>query len=98
MHTIADLIERHQAEILESWTEGAANASFARGLSPAELANMMPEYLALLGGGDADAGRLSVGQQAVIERHMSNRLRQGFVLNEILTEFALLSRCFARFI
>jgi hypothetical protein len=29
----------------------------------------------------------------LIERHLSSRMRQGFVLNEILTEFAILGRC-----
>jgi len=40
----------------------------------------------------------SAGQQALIERHLSKRLREGFSLNEILTEFAVLGRGVASYL
>lgn len=99
MQTVFRLIATHGAEILEAWTEAAKNATSARSLSSLELASLMPEYLTLLGQGSTRAeARLSAAQGALIERHLANRLREGFHLNEILTEFAVLGRCVSRFV
>lgn len=99
MKSVAGLIRTHRSEILSAWTEDAKQATSARNLSSPELASMMPEYLSLLGQETPSPdSRLSQAQQALIERHLSNRLREGFNLNEILTEFALLGRCVSRFL
>lgn len=98
MGTVSELIRTHRTKILRAWTEAARNATSAKDLTFPELASLMPEYLSLLGGelplGDP---RLSQAQHALIERHLSNRLREGFNLNEILTEFAVLGRCVSPF-
>ena len=99
MRTVGTVIDRHHTAILDLWTKGVRRAAFAEGLTPPELASMMPEYLSLLGRGAAtDAGGLSHEQQQLIESHLSNRLRQGSVLNEILTEFAVLGRSVSRYL
>src|SRR4029450_10812883 len=96
MQTVASLIRTHGPEILRAWTEAAKNATSAKSLTSLELASLMPEFLALLGQEPTPAdARLSTAQVALIERHLSNRLREGFHLNEILTEFAVLGRCAA---
>jgi len=94
MKTIAALIRTHRTEILRAWTEASKQATSAQGLTSLELASLMPEYLSLLGEDTPE----STAKQALIERHLSNRLREGFNLNEILTEFAILGRCVSRFL
>lgn len=97
MRTVGTVIDRNHTAILDLWTKEVRRAAFAEGLTPPELASMMPEYLSLLGRGAATASaELSHEQQQLIERHLSNRLRQGSVLNEILTEFAVLGRSVSR--
>jgi hypothetical protein len=99
MRTVGGVIDANQAAIVQMWMEGSREALFAEGLTQLQLKNMMPEYLSLLGRGrPGDSAGLSGAQQALIERHLSNRLRQGAVLNEILTEFAVLGRCVSRFL
>jgi RsbT co-antagonist protein rsbRD N-terminal domain len=99
MTTIAALIRTHRSEILRAWTEHSKQATSAKDLSSLELASLMPEYLSLLGQETPEPdARLSGAKQALIERHLSNRLREGFNLNEILTEFAVLGRCVSRFL
>jgi hypothetical protein len=99
MDTVTSVIEHHHDEIVELWTDAARHTPFAAGLSAIELHNMIPAYLSSLGhGGAPAAAALTVAQRDLIERHTGNRLRQGFVLNEILTEFALLGRSIGRVI
>jgi hypothetical protein len=94
MGTLRELIDRHQSEILSAWTEAAQQAVSARDLSSLELASLMPRYLSLLGERTPEPdGRLGDAQIALIEDHLANRLREGFDLSEILTEFAVLGRC-----
>jgi signal transduction histidine kinase len=96
MSTVHDVIAVHKDEILSLWLHGMGDAAFAEGLSRAELAGAMPEYLASLGDGvTGDPAQLADSQHELIERHLSSRLRQGATLNEILAEFASLSRCVA---
>lgn len=99
MRTVATLIRTHASEILHAWSEAAKQATSAKNLTAPELASFMPEYLAVLGedGGSANA-QLSTPQTMLVERHLSNRLREGFSLNEILTEFAILGRCVSPFL
>lgn len=88
------LIEAHGKQIAVLWSHEARQAPSARGLSERELIGTMMAYLASLGHDDAaEPARLRRGQLGLIERHLSSRMRQGFVLNEILTEFAILGRC-----
>ncbi|HTE52476.1 MAG TPA: ATP-binding protein [Kofleriaceae bacterium] len=97
MSTVGEVIGRHHDAILHLWGAQAGRAASAEGLTPPELISMMPDYLASLGrSGEDDAVELSSAQQSLIERHLSRRLRQGFALNEIVTELAVLGRCVSR--
>jgi signal transduction histidine kinase len=90
MSTLVEIIERNQTHILERWSKAAGYARFAHGLTPAELAGAMPSYLEALGRDGSTPAQLSEAQQLVLESHLSQRLRQGANLNEILTELASL--------
>jgi GAF domain-containing protein len=92
--TTHGLIAAHGKQIAVLWSHEARQVPSARGLSERELIGTMMAYLESLGHDDAEEpARLRRGQLGLIERHLSSRMRQGFVLNEILTEFAILGRC-----
>ncbi len=96
MTSLHELIEANKEEILRHWTNRMIDSAFAEGLSVPELVGVMPEYLSSLGGGlPSDPAQLDAVQGELVERHLSSRLRQGATLNEILSEFATLSRCVA---
>src|ERR1700758_1314782 len=98
MGTVCEVIEQHRSEILDVWMNAARARPSARDLTPPELASMMPKYLSLLGRSElAEAAQLTVPQKELIEHHLSNRLREGFDLNEILAEFSTLGRCVFQF-
>ncbi|HSK03004.1 MAG TPA: HAMP domain-containing sensor histidine kinase [Kofleriaceae bacterium] len=88
MATVSELIARHHDTIMRCWLEQAGAVSSARGLAAPALQNLMPRYLASLQapGGDGH------GQ---VESHFATRLRQGFLLTEIVEELELLGRCIA---
>jgi signal transduction histidine kinase len=90
MGTIGDVIARHHSEIVRMWVHTAQRSPSARELSGAEVASTIPAYLSLLA--DGDPAQLSDEQRRLVEHHMSSRLRNGFNLNEILTEYASLAR------
>lgn len=100
MTTVGDVIERHRAEILHLWEEGAGRPASTDGLRAApELASVMPAYLDSLGrSAGEEQALISASQEQLIERHLSTRLRDGFELNEIVTEFAILGRCVSRIV
>ena len=96
MRTVHELVDANRDEILRRWVQGTRESAFAEDLSASELAGVMPDYLGSLGRiGIDDAVLLSEQQLGLIEKHLSNRLRQGSTLNEILTEFAVLGRVVA---
>lgn len=98
-NTMRDAIAAHHPSIIGQWSGRMQMASFAEGLSLSELTGIMPMFLSLLGHCNSDVSdvgssvQLSDVQRALVERHMSNRLRQGSTLNDVLTEFATLSQC-----
>lgn len=97
MGAIHEVIRSHHSEIVGMWTEAARQRASARGLTAHELAGAIPEFLAALGDNEAaEPARLSDGQRTLIAHHLSGRLRQGFDLNEMLTELATLGRCVFR--
>jgi hypothetical protein len=96
MTTVAEAIARNHDAIVRSWTDAAQGSDSAKDTAPRDLVSNMSAFLSLLGTGGP--GGLSEAQQALIERHMTNRLRAGYELNEILTGFAVLGRCVARFL
>jgi len=96
MIALHDFIEDHKDEILRHWTDRMIDSAFAEGLSVPELVGVIPDYLSSLGAAPpSDPGQLDAAQRDLVERHLAHRLRQGATLNEILSEFATLSRCVA---
>nr|WP_276604986.1 GAF domain-containing sensor histidine kinase [Nannocystis sp. RBIL2] len=81
-------LDRHGDKILQAWASEASRAASARGLSDVELKNLMPVCLAALTGG-ADEEVL----MRHIESHLSDRIRWGFEVAEVVEEFAILERC-----
>lgn len=95
MASVAEIIRKHHAEILELWTSRAKKAAAARGLDRPEFQNVIPSYLLGLAEAGDDLGRFQGKRRQQVENHVSSRLRQGFQLAEIVEEFALLGRCIA---
>lgn len=91
MPTIKHIIETQGSRILERWAEEAQRTASARGLSRPELMNIMPAYLASLA--EANGRAPSWRQVELVESHLASRLRHGFDLAELQSEFALLGRC-----
>jgi len=89
MATVAGVMERYGAEIMNAWAAEAEKTASARGLSQPELRNFLPRYLATLGSG----GNARQAAQEYLESHLASRIRQGFDLSEIVEEFVLLERC-----
>lgn len=99
MRSVRDTIAAHQNEILRLWVQVIRESAFAEELSPVELTGVIPDFLGSLGRIALDGPvQLQDGQRDLLDRHMSNRLRQGSTLNEILTEFSVLARILAWFI
>src|SRR2546428_8821535 len=97
MATVAAIVDQHRREILELWEEEARKAASARGLTRPALMNFIPTYLSSLAQAtDQDLGQYTSSRRALVEHHLSARLRQGFDVAEIIEEFALLGRCIAR--
>lgn len=86
----SDFLQRHHDEVLAAWANEARQAASARGLSEAELKNLMPLCLSALTG-EADWGEL----MRHIQSHLSDRIRWGFEIAEVVDEFAILERCIA---
>ncbi len=91
MRSVPEIIAERRVQIVERWLEGAQRAASARGLQRPQLINMIPEYIATLGhsaSGDPPTGE----QRSLLEHHLSHRLRQGFDVDEVIREFAVLVR------
>jgi len=93
MIKIAQSIVDNHEKILALWTEAAEKTVSARGLSPHAFRNMIAQYLSAL----ADPASMGdEARQALLEQHLSSRLRQGFELAEIVKEISLLGECVAQ--
>lgn len=93
MASAAELIRQHEAEIMNRWLHDARAAASARGLSVVAMENIMPSYLAALANGlETDDLKATDRQRKHVQTHVSTRLRQGFDLAEIVSEFVLLER------
>ncbi len=88
MLTVSEHIARNHDAIIRCWLKQAAAVSSARGLAAPALQNLMPRYLESLHASGGDGHKH-------VESHFAARLRQGFLLTEIVEEFALLGRCIA---
>ncbi len=97
MLSIAAVIAEHREEILSLWMEKASKAASARGMTRPELVNIISQYLSSLAqASDQQLGQFTGQRRALVESHLSARLRQGFDLAEIIEELALLGRCIAK--
>jgi signal transduction histidine kinase len=88
MATVTEIIAQHHDVIMRCWVGQARELASARGLDAPALHNLMPQYLKSLGEGDGDGAKR-------VESHFATRLRQGYLVTEIVEEFALLGRCIA---
>jgi signal transduction histidine kinase len=95
MPSLAEVIRKHQDQILERWNREAERSAGARGLGHPEFQDIIPTYLLSLADAGEELGRFTRIRREHVESHFSSRLRQGFQLAEILEEFALLGRCIA---
>ncbi len=93
MANLAQLIRAHHAQILQHWTREAEQVAAARGLDQPEFQNIIPTYLLALADAGERLGRFSGPLRALVESHLSSRLRQGYQVAEIVEEFAILGRC-----
>jgi K+-sensing histidine kinase KdpD len=89
--TVSEIIAKRQDQIILHWMRDAGGSRFARGLTQRELASTIPAYLASLGRTqETRPVHLGPGQQQLIDRHLSCRVRQGYTLDGILGELAQL--------
>jgi hypothetical protein len=98
MATVADLIERHRDAIIERWAVEAQTSASARGLARPELLNALAEYLRSLvqSARDPASRPAQLDHGTVTAHHLALRLRQGFDLEEVVAEYALLGRAIAQ--
>lgn len=92
MSSVTEVIQSRAEQIMQLWSVRAAQTASAKGLSRPELQNILPKYLRALA--DVDEGAAH-RRRRFLESHLSARLRQGFVLPEIIEEILLLGSCVA---
>src|SRR5262249_47826069 len=95
MGTIAEIIRSNHDQIMELWKREARQSASAQGLTTAEVENILPHFLSALADAGNDLGKFNANRRTLVENHLSNRLRQGFDLAEIIEEFAILGRVIA---
>lgn len=86
----SEFIRSNKDEILRRWFEAASKVASARGLERPEFTNIMPKYVAALGEANGALGTFSGAPRKYIESHLATRIRQGFVVEEIVAELGLL--------
>ena len=94
MPTVGEFIQQRQEEIVVRWRAEVQSAASARGLTAPKLTNIMPEFLASLsedGAQDSDDRR-----RVSVLGHLATRIRQGFDLSEVISEFHVLERSIVR--
>ena len=91
---VADFIQRDPEGLLQRWVQTVSGLASARALRPQELIDTTPELLLALaalsreGEGPATTERL----EHLRDQHLSQRLRLGYNLEEVTTEYAALGR------
>src|ERR671934_763946 len=92
MSSVTEVVQSRAEQIMQLWSIRAERIASAKGLSRPELQNILPKYLRALA--DVDEGAAH-RRRRLLESHLSARLRQGFVLPEIIEEILLLGTCVA---
>jgi signal transduction histidine kinase len=91
MHSMSEVVASHEPGILESWSRDAYRNASARGLDRPHLLNIMPRYLSALGHPEGHGGGRA-RRMRLIERHVASRIREGFLLDEVVEEINILAR------
>ena len=88
-------IERHGPAIEESWYEEARFSVSARALTRDQVTHGISQQLAALARllSDRDCSNEQALPPALVEAYVSERIRQGYELSELVQEYALLERC-----
>lgn len=87
---ISDSIRMHHDGILEGWLAFATRARSAAGLDREEILGAMPGYLAVLEDPAVNLGESDGSRRKQVEAHLAIRIRQGFLLDEIVREYEAL--------
>lgn len=93
MLSAAEFIGQHKHEILEAWHAVASGAASARGLEAPAFRNLMPTYIFALADAADDLGSFSAKRRKHLESHLASRIRQGFVVEEVVDELMILGHC-----
>ena len=96
MSSVAAFIGNHREEILQAWVRDAARVASAHGLTAPVFSGIMPEYLSSLAEAGEELGRFTGSRRKYVESHFAGRLREGFLIVEIVQEFAILGHCISR--
>ncbi|AKU96987.1 Sensory box histidine kinase/response regulator [Labilithrix luteola] len=96
MLSVAEFIAKHSGEILQCWFDEASRAASSRGLDRPEFTNIMPTYVSALAEAHSDLGDFPRDRRKHIESHLASRIRQGFLVEEIVDEILLVGRCVDR--
>jgi len=92
--SISKIIEENSAEIITRFEVEARRSIGGKGLTRPELVNHLPIYLAsLVQRVSRPTDQQAIDQKWLVDSHLASRLRQGFVLHEIINEFVILARC-----
>ena len=89
MINAAEFIQANRDEILVHWFNAASRVASARGLARPEFTDIMPKFLAALGEANDDLGMFRGARRKYLESHLNSRIRQGFSVDEIASELAL---------
>ena len=96
MPSAAEFIGHHKHEILDAWLDVASGAASARGLEAPAFRNLMPTFVFALAAAEDDLGTFSAKRRKHLESHLASRIRQGFVVEEIVDELMILGQCIER--
>src|SRR5206468_627170 len=93
MANLPEIIREHSDRVVARWLERVRGLEAAVGLSDDELVDSLPMYLAtLLSGREDGPGGIDEQLKELSVAHVGVRLRQGFLVDDVVTEYAFLGR------
>ncbi|SEM80389.1 PAS domain S-box-containing protein [Stigmatella aurantiaca] len=94
MPQVADFIENNRGLIVQRYLEEARKLEPARGLTPEQVIDTLPEYLGTLAAisRQGHRGDASVTKKRLEETHIGIRLRSGYSQEEATGEYVLVGR------
>jgi signal transduction histidine kinase len=94
--SISKIIEENSAQIIGRFEVEARRSMVGKGLTRLELVNHLPNYLSsLVQRVSGPTTQQASDQKWLVDSQVASRLRQGFILHEIIDEFVILGRCIA---